>query len=159
MTTQDQYEEDFVGWTEEQARMLRAAGAGRRTNLALDWEHLAEEIEDLGNTHRRALASHVIVVISHLLKLEYSPATEPRRGWTESVGNARDEIDTWLASEPGLRARLPGIIVDARAPAVRRAARALLDFHEDAAAAQVRLHGGLYTDEQITGDWYPDRAA
>ena len=160
MTAQaDHYEEDFIGWTEEQARMLRAAGAGQRTNLALDWEHLAEEIEDAGRTYRRALASHVIVVIEHLLKLAFSPATEPRRGWMESVNSARDEIDTWLTTEPGLRPRLPAIIVDARAAAVRRAVRALLDFHEDSAAAQARQHNGLYSDEQITGDWYPDRAA
>jgi hypothetical protein len=158
MTTQtDLYEEDFIGWTEQQARALREA-ARRPTNLGLDWEHLAEEIEDLGRSYRRALASHVGLVIEHLLKLEFSPATEPRRGWVETLDRARDEIDTWLSSEPGLRPRLPEIIVDARQSAVRRAARTLLTFHEDTAAADVRLHGGAYTDEQITGDWYPDQA-
>jgi hypothetical protein len=159
MATQtDLYEDDFIGWTEQQARLLREA-VGQRTNLALDWERLAAEIEDLGSAYRRALRSHVILVIEHLLKLEFSPASEPRRSWIESVERGRDEIESWIADEPGLRPRLPGIIEGARSPAARRAARALLSFHEDAAAAQARLHGGAYTDEQITGDWYPDQTA
>jgi hypothetical protein len=41
------YEEDFVRWTEQQSTALRKA-AGFRTNLPLDWENLAEEIESLG---------------------------------------------------------------------------------------------------------------
>jgi hypothetical protein len=159
MTTQDLYEDDFIGWTEEQARMLRAAGTGRRTNLALDWERLAEEIEDVGKSYARALGSHVTLAIEHLLKLEFSPATEPRQGWIETVERARSEIDSWLADEPGLRPRLPGIIERARSRAVRLATRGLLGFGEDDAGVRARLQGGLYTDEQITGDWYPDRAA
>ncbi len=159
MATQtDLYEHDFIGWTEQQARLLREAATGQRTNLSLDWEHLAEEIEDLGGAYRRALRSHVILVIEHLLKLQFSPAIDPRRSWIETVGRARDEIDSWLADEPGLRPRLPEIIAGARPAAVRRAVRALLDFHEDTAATKVESHGGAYTDEQITNYWYPDRA-
>ena len=160
MATQtDLYEHDFIGWTEDQARALREAAAGQRTNLALDWEHLAEEIEDLGGAHRRALRSQVILVIEHLLKLEFSPATEPRAGWIETVERARSEIDSWLEDEPGLRPRLPGIIEQARPRAARFAAKGLLGFKEDATGVPARLQSGLYTDEQITGDWYPDRAA
>ena len=41
------YEEDFVRLTEEQSSALRnAVKAG--TNLPLDWENLAEEVESLG---------------------------------------------------------------------------------------------------------------
>jgi hypothetical protein len=157
-TETDLYEDDFIGWTELQARALREA-ARHRTNLALDWEHLAEEIEDLGRSYRRALASQVGLVIEHLLKLEFSPATEPRQGWIETVARARAEIDRWLADEPGLRPRLPTIIEEERPRAARFAVKGLLGFSEDAAGVRARLQGGLYTDEQIIGDWYPDRAA
>jgi hypothetical protein len=44
----DLYEEDFVRWTEQQAAALRAA-ARAGTNLPLDWENLAEEIDSLGD--------------------------------------------------------------------------------------------------------------
>ena len=62
----DLYETDFIGWTEQQARLLRAAAA-QRPNLSLDWDHLAEEVEDLGKSHRRALSSQIGLVIEHLL--------------------------------------------------------------------------------------------
>ena len=159
MATQtDLYEEDFISWTELQARALREA-ARHRTNLTLDWEHLAEEIEDLGKAYRRALASQVSLVIEHLLKLEFSPATRPRQGWIETVARARAEIDRWLADEPGLRPRLPKIIEEERPWAARFAVQGLLGFKEDATGVRARLQSGLYTDEQITGYWFPNRAA
>jgi len=40
----DLYEQDFIGWTGQQALALREAGE-RRSDLPLDWRHLAEEIE------------------------------------------------------------------------------------------------------------------
>jgi len=153
-TETDLYEDDFIGWTEVQARALREA-ARHPTNLPLDWDHLAEEIEDLGRSYRRALASQVGLVIEHLLKLEFSPATEPRQGWMQTIARARAEIDRWLATEPGLRPRLPGIIDEERPRAARFAVRGLLGFGEDVTGVQARLQGGLYTDEQIIGDWYP----
>src|SRR5215213_3340407 len=42
MSTAELYEEDFLLWTKEQARLLREA-AERGVNLPLDWENLAEE--------------------------------------------------------------------------------------------------------------------
>jgi len=53
------YDEDFVRWTEEQATALRRAKslppAGTRgSNLLLDWENRAEEIESLGKSDRAA---------------------------------------------------------------------------------------------------------
>jgi hypothetical protein len=49
------YDEDFVRWTEEHAAALRHAKslppAGTRgSNLLLDWENLAEEVESLGKS-------------------------------------------------------------------------------------------------------------
>ena len=157
-TETDLYEEDFIGWTEQQAKVLREA-ARHPTNLALDWEHLAEEIEDAGRFYRRTLANHVRLVIEHLLKLEFSPASEPRRGWTETVIRARGEIETWLADEPGLRRRLPGIIEQERPHVAKLAAKGLLDFSDNSPGVQARLQCGLYTDEQIRSDWLPDARA
>jgi predicted YcjX-like family ATPase len=72
------YDEDFVRWTEEQAAALRQA---KRSNLPLDWENLAEEIESLGRSDRRELRLQITRILRHLLKLEASPAAEPRAGW------------------------------------------------------------------------------
>ena len=69
------YDQDFVRWTEEQAAALRRAksllpAATRGSNLLLDWENLAEEIESLGKSDRRELRSQITRVLRHLLKLE-----------------------------------------------------------------------------------------
>jgi hypothetical protein len=46
------YDQDFFLWTQEQAAALRRA---KDSNLPLDWENLAEEIECLGKSDRREL--------------------------------------------------------------------------------------------------------
>ena len=75
------YQEDFVRWSAEQARAIRdAAGARLNTPVPIDWENVAEEIESLGRSERTALRSRLAVIVEHLLKLQASPARQPRRG-------------------------------------------------------------------------------
>ncbi len=57
------YDIDIVAWAQEQARLLRA---GRFE--ALDIEHIAEEIEDVGKSEQRELASRLAVLLANLLK-------------------------------------------------------------------------------------------
>ena len=88
------YDQDFVRWTEEQAAALRQAKsqslAGTEgSNLPLDWENLAEEIESLGKSDRRELRSQITRVLRHLLKLEATPTAEPRAGWRATINEAR----------------------------------------------------------------------
>ena len=82
------YEEDFVRWTEEQSRALRKASQSR-VNLALDWQNLAEEIDDLGRSVRRELRRRLTVIVEHLMKLEHSPAIDPRGGWMDTINRVR----------------------------------------------------------------------
>jgi len=84
------YDQDFVRWTEQQAGALRQA---KGSNLPLDWENLAEEIESLGRSDRRELRSQITRILRHLLKLEASPAAEPRAGWRSTIREARSEIE------------------------------------------------------------------
>ncbi|HUC70759.1 MAG TPA: DUF29 domain-containing protein, partial [Stellaceae bacterium] len=69
------YDSDFVLWTEEQAAALRRA---KDSNLPLDWENLAEEIESMGASQRTQLNSQIRRILRHLFKLEASPAIDPR---------------------------------------------------------------------------------
>jgi hypothetical protein len=82
-----QYDDDFYAWTQTQAAALRA-----KDWAALDLEHLAEEIEDVGNSVRFAIESQMVRLLWHLLKLRHDPATRPRRGWKVTVDAAREEI-------------------------------------------------------------------
>lgn len=86
------YEKDFVRWTEQQAAALRDA-ASLSTILPLDWENLAEEIGSLGRSQKRELRSRIAVIIEHLIKLECSPAVDPRPGWMETIGRERSDVE------------------------------------------------------------------
>jgi Domain of unknown function DUF29 len=85
--TRATYETDFYTWTQEQAAALRG-----KHWAALDLEHLAEEVEDVGNTVRFALESQLVRLLFHLLKLANDSTERPRRGWRVTVMDARVEI-------------------------------------------------------------------
>ena len=85
------YETDFLAWTTTQAKAL----AEHDLN-GLDWEHLQEEIEDLGNEKLRAVNSFLKQLIEHRLKLDYSQEIYPRNHWLKEVDNFQDEIEDRL---------------------------------------------------------------
>jgi hypothetical protein len=142
------YEEDFVRWTEEQAAALREA-AKLGTNLPLDWERLAEEIDDLGRSLKHELRSRLIVILENLLKLEHSPATDPRRGWIDTINRERVIIEDLLEESPSLRTVLSTALDQAKLRAVRLAGSSLDAFGEP------RSPSPNYTEEQVLSDWFP----
>jgi Domain of unknown function DUF29 len=149
------YNQDFVAWSKQQAEALRSA-ARVRSNQSLDWENLAEEIEDLGRSARRELQSQIRRIVRHLLKLQYSPAKELRRGWAESIVDARAEIEDLLEESPSLRT---GLGHDVERQMERGIDLPLRDLgcHRDIEVAMiVSLRATSYTEEQILGDWFPD---
>lgn len=148
------YDEDFVAWTEQQAAALRAAAHGG-ANQPLDWENLAEEIDSLGKSDRRELCSQIYSLIRHLAKLEFSPATEPRRGWRESVRDGRRQAELVLADSPSLKPQLDQLVAEESLGAIKRAIADLEEFGEVDPAAQRAVHQAGYTVDQVLGDWFP----
>jgi hypothetical protein len=146
------YDQDLVLWTEEQARALRtAANAG--WNAPIDWENVAEEIESLGRSERHALASHVAIVIEHLLKLQASPATDPVRGWRDTIRRARQKIEVVLEESPSLRREISAI-VDRQMPRARALVGA--NFQDYSEQPRVDIESLTYTESQVLGDWLPE---
>jgi hypothetical protein len=97
------YQSDPYSWALEQARALR-----ERRAAELDWDNLAEEVEDLARRDAHALQSYCEVLIAHLLKLTY--ANEPRRQrnlrlWRLHARNARRRIADLLEENPGMKNR------------------------------------------------------
>ena len=78
MNTPD-YEADFYTWTQQQAAALRS-----KDWPVLDVANLAEEIESLGKEQAHAVESHLVIVLTHLLKWRYQPEGRSR-GWRTSV--------------------------------------------------------------------------
>lgn len=150
------HDQDFLAWSMEQAEALRAA-ANAGSNLALDWQNLAEEIEDLGTSQRSSLHSQVRRIIQHFLKLEYSPAVDPRRGWMTSIADARAEIDYLLQTSPSLRRGLDATIGMETQRAIKIVVKDLEDYGEIDHATAVRLRRTRYSEDQIFSDWFPPK--
>ena len=94
------YEKDIIVWATEQAALLRAGKLP-----ALDIEHIAEEIEDVGKSEKRELSSRMAVRLSHLLKWEHQ-ADRRSNCWTSSIGDKRKRLTLALKATPSLRASL-----------------------------------------------------
>jgi hypothetical protein len=148
----DLYEADTVAWSEQQSALLRRVVAGERLNVAPDWPNIAEEIETLGKTQARELASRIAVILEHLIKLAASPAQEPRAAWRATVRRERGEIETLLGDAPSLRARVPAIVEGRMARARTDAAAALADSGEEPCC---EIGGIVYNENEVLGDWLP----
>lgn len=149
----DLYEKDFALWSAEQGRAIRQAAAARlNTPAPIDWENVAEEIETLGRSERAALRSRIIVIIQHLIKIQSSPAREPRSGWSETIRTQRTEIEALLTDSPSLRGDVAPMIIWAMPRARRDAAATLKDYGEQPLIDLNRL---TYTEDQVLGDWFP----
>jgi Domain of unknown function DUF29 len=149
------YDTDFFAWSEQQAEALRAAARGG-SNRQLDWENLAEEIEGLGISQRRELKSQIRRVIEHLLKLENSPAIDPRRGWIESINDARMEIEAVLEDSPSLKNEITAAITAEMGRGARKAIGDLEKYGDVEPATLARIRGTAYSEAQILGEWFPE---
>jgi hypothetical protein len=146
------YEDDFYAWTREQARALRRL-AESRPNVGLDWEHLIEEVEDLGISQRDAVRSHLRTIIEQCLKLEWSRATDPRAGWHETIMRARTQLEDKLTPtlRRGLSQRLPRLYAQAR----RDTGAALRLYREAEAGDALPVECPYRLADLLRHDWHP----
>jgi hypothetical protein len=105
------YERDYYTWALKQARALKEQRAER-----LDWENLAEEVEDLAKSERRELRNRFKVLLVHLLKWQFQP-NRRSRSWEATIAVQRVEISQHLRDNPGLRPSIPVLLADAYEPA------------------------------------------
>jgi hypothetical protein len=141
------YDADFYAWIEEQAARLRA-----RQFETLDLDHLIEEVEALGRAEKSGVLNNASVIIEHLLKLQHSPAQEPRNAWRASVREHRRRLRRDLT--PRLR-QILGEELPALYEEIRDDTAALLRDHGEDAAAAALPTACPYTLDQVTGDWWP----
>jgi hypothetical protein len=144
-----QYDEDFYAWTQEQAELLRRGPAAANR---LDYDLIAEEIEDLGKSELHTVQSLCEHVIEHLLKLEYSGLDEPARHWRREIIEWRLQLEKKLTrsivAKLDLRTRY------------RSALRLLRYFEDDAPGLIGRVPAECpYSLDQILSrgdeDWFP----
>lgn len=95
------YKSDFYAWTQQQAELLR-----NQYLSELDFIHLAEELEDMGRSEKRELASRLEVLLMHLLKWQFQPSLRSR-SWQLTLKEQRLRLEQHLAENPSLKAFLP----------------------------------------------------
>lgn len=94
------YNKDFYKWTRSQVAILKKGNV-----QCLDLVNLLEEIESLGKSDKRALHSHLINLLMHMLKVNYQPEKHTP-SWDSSISNARREIRLLLEDSPSLKNEL-----------------------------------------------------
>ena len=147
------YEDDFCAWTQYQAEVLRTL---RTRDNRFDRDHLAEEIEDLGNNYRDAVRSQVRSILLHFLKLAYSPARDPRSDWMDSIDDARAEIEDKLT--PTLRRDVEEALPRLYANTRKRVLRDLERYGEHEAAKSPPNECPYTIDQILAEDWYPEQS-
>jgi hypothetical protein len=110
------YDSDFYLWSEGQAALIRAGKFDQ-----LDIENVAEEIESLGRSDKRALGSQLRRLLMRLLKWEHQ-ASRRSQSWRNSINSARDELRVIVQDSPSLKTVLEASLLSEYRTARKRAA-------------------------------------
>lgn len=109
------YDLDFHEWITRNVELLRD---GRPSEI--DAEHIAEELESMGERDLRQLRSRLQVLVMHLLKWQYQPERQ-EMSWIQTIDHQRDEIEALLLDSPSLRGTLSAALEQIYPKAVRSA--------------------------------------
>lgn len=97
------YDTDILAWSETQAELLRRLASGQRVN-DVDWEHVVEEIADVGLSQLSSVISLLRQAMLHLLKLHVWPDDTASRHWQVEVGAFLNDAADRFA--PSMRQRI-----------------------------------------------------
>ncbi|WP_099240510.1 DUF29 domain-containing protein [Synechococcus sp. BDU 130192] len=133
------YDQDYQLWLQQTLEKLRL-----RDYVAVDWEHLIDEIESMGKRDRHRLKSNLIILLMHLLQWDFQ--AEKRSGsWESTIIEHRRRIIDELEDSPSLRPYLQQILASAYTTA-RQRAKAEIGLSQDSFSQKCP-----YDLEQILG--------
>jgi hypothetical protein len=117
------YDRNHTEWAHQNAILLKA-----RRFAELDIPHLLEELEDIGKSDHRELASRLRILLAHLLKwqFQYQQLSDKwrefdGRSWRATIIEQRTSINILLRKKPGLKSVVVEIINNAYPEAVELA--------------------------------------
>ena len=141
------YESDVVAWAKEQAALIRAGQFDK-----LDLINIAEEIEDVGKSEQRELASRMAVLLAHILKWKFQPQKRSM-SWTLTIKEQRRLLVRRVQKTPSLSPMLSDpewvdeIWVDAKALAEKETGLDMSTYPEICPWSMADV---------LTPDWLPD---
>lgn len=91
------YEEDFLLWTEEQAKLLQ-----ERRFDEIDLDNLVDEVRSVGRSERSEIENRLIILVTHLLKWHLQPGHRSG-GWRGTIAEQRRRLARVLKASPSLR--------------------------------------------------------
>jgi Domain of unknown function DUF29 len=141
----EKYLVDFSSWINQTAQLLR-----ERRWHEIDVPHLIEEVEDLGKSERRGIASQLTRLLLHLLKWHYQPQRRSD-SWLDSITDARTQIELVIEDSPSLRSYPAEQLKESYQRARRQAAK------------QTSMEISMFPDEcpyplelVLAEDWLPE---
>jgi hypothetical protein len=137
------YYSDYYTWTKEQVELLK-----NKRFEQVDWEHLIEEIEDLGNSRENALESYLERLLEHLLKLSYWESEKEycTKGWKAEIRNYREQIKKIIRKNPALKNKIASLWIEIYP--VRIKVMSELFFIPDLS--------NITLDQALADDWFPE---
>ena len=96
----DLYERDILTWSQHQADLLRRLARGEKVN-GVDWEHVVEEIKDVGLSELNAVRSYLRQMLVHLLKVQGWPDSPGVSHWRGEIGSLQADATQRFA--PSMR--------------------------------------------------------
>ncbi|OGO40214.1 MAG: hypothetical protein A2Z04_01840 [Chloroflexi bacterium RBG_16_57_9] len=95
--TRTLYEQDFYAWANRNAQLIRA---GKLSEI--DVENIAEELESMGRSEKRAFINRLAILLAHLLKWHFQPALRSI-SWQYTIRAQRDQLYDLLEDSPSLK--------------------------------------------------------
>ena len=92
------YESDFLLWTQDTVAKIKAKDFDH-----VDFENLIEEIEALGRSEKKELASRLETLLAHLLKRLYVDMPQEFNGWERTIREQRRRVAQALKKTPSLK--------------------------------------------------------
>ena len=109
----DLYDTDILGWSERQAELLRRLAAGERVNDQIDWENVAEEVENVGRSELHRTESLLTQTLRHRLKIMAWFSSSEVSRWQEEA--TLFQMDAARAFQESMRQRLDMALIYRRA--------------------------------------------
>jgi hypothetical protein len=139
------HDRDFHAWTLEQAHLLRE---GRWAEV--DIVQIAEELESMGASERRALTNRLAVLMAHLLKWRFQPEL-CGNSWRNTIEVQRFEVRELLEDNPSLGTTLGERMEKAYIKSL------LLAVRETGLSKQIFPSSCPFSADQLLGeDYWPE---
>ncbi|QLE57219.1 DUF29 domain-containing protein [Nostoc sp. TCL26-01] len=108
-TNKTLYEQDFYLWIQTTVKLLQEGKLEQ-----LDIANLIEEIDSMGRSEKKELKNRLIILIEHLLKLQYW--TEEKeynaKEWRNTIVEQRRQIIYLLEDSPSLKSVVEDVLLD-----------------------------------------------